>query len=104
MHFSAYGVLYRGGPAKPTTAVGSGTFSGTPAFSASGQAFVVFSGGSTDQLEAAAAAVEAKGVWAQDANGRFTLLVVRGPAFLRKDFDAGFPSGFATTVAMTLVR
>ncbi|MGE3857126.1 MAG: hypothetical protein AB7G21_09245 [Dehalococcoidia bacterium] len=105
-HFSTYGVLFNGGgaPPRPAPSVGSGTFSGRPIFSESGQAFVVYGGGSSAQLEAAAKAAGATGVWAQDAGGTFRLLVVGGPAFLRAEFDAAFPAGFTSTSAMTLVR
>ncbi len=106
-HFSTYAVLYNGGGTaapKPTAAGGPGTFSGTPIFSPTGQAFVVFAGGSSAQLEASAGTAGATGVWVQNSAGRFFLLVVRGPAFLRREFDEAFPTGFAGTTAMTLVR
>lgn len=108
-HFSTYGVLYNGGGAaapapKPTASVGAGTFAGTPIFSPTGQAFVVYAGGSSAQLEASAGTAGATGVWVQNSAGRFFLLVVRGPAFLRREFDEAFPAGFAGTTAMTLVR
>ena len=105
-HFSTYGVLYRGTSdrPKPAASVGAGTFSARPVFSASGQAFVVYASGSAEQLEAAAATAGATGVWVQDTNGKFFLLVVRGPAFLRQEFEAAFPLGFAGSTAMTLVR
>lgn len=79
-------------------------FATPPNFGAGGQAAVVFLGGSVDDLEAAARASGANGAWAQDAEGRFQLLVVGGPAFLRDDFAARFPAGFATATALTLTR
>lgn len=104
-HFSTYAVLYNGGSApKPAAATGAGTFSARPIFSPGGQAFVVFAGGTSAQLEAAGAAAEATGVWVQNGAGKFFLLVIRGPEFLRREFDAAFPTGFAGTTAMTLVR
>lgn len=81
-----------------------GTFAAPPVFGASGQAAVVFVGGSVDDLEGAARASGASGVWAQDASGTFQLLVVGGPAFLRETFVARFPAGFASATALTLTR
>ena len=105
-HFSTYGVLYKGvsDRPRPAASVGAGSFSARPIFSASGQAFVVYAGGSSAQLEAVAAEAGATGVWVQNTAGKFFLLVVKGPAFLRQEFDAAFPTGFAGTTAMTLVR
>lgn len=82
----------------------SGTFAATPAFSANGQAAVVFLGGSVDQLEVAARTSTASGVWAQDGGGAFRLLVVGGPAFIRSEFTAKFPNGFSGATAVTLTR
>ncbi|MEI7926140.1 MAG: CAP domain-containing protein [Chloroflexota bacterium] len=81
-----------------------GVFVSTPIFDARGTGFAVFSGGSLVQLEAAAQASGATGVWAQDAMGAYQLLVVGGPAFLKAPFTAAFPSGFAGATALTLVR
>ncbi|MDA0302261.1 MAG: Ig-like domain-containing protein, partial [Chloroflexi bacterium] len=50
----------------PTPGTGAGTFASTPVFSTSGLAQVVFNGGSVTQLDAALAAVNANGAWAQD--------------------------------------
>lgn len=79
-------------------------FAAPPTFGAGGQAAAVFLGGSVNELEAAARGASANGVWAQDAEGRFELLVVGGPAFLRDGFAARFPTGFASAVAVTLTR
>lgn len=81
-----------------------GVFVSTPIFDARGTGFAVFSGGSLVQLEAAAQASGATGVWAQDAMGAYQLLVVGGPAFLKAPFTAAFPSGFTGATALTLVR
>lgn len=80
------------------------SFVGTPIFSTGGQAAAVFRGGSVADLEAAARANSATGVWLQDATGSFTLLVIGGPAFLRDVFTAKFPIGFGGAVAVTLTR
>jgi hypothetical protein len=79
-------------------------FAATPTFGAGGQAAAVFLGGAVDDLEAAARTSGANGVWAQDGEGRFQLLVVGGPAFLRDGFAERFPGGFASAVAVTLTR
>ncbi|MDO8678734.1 MAG: hypothetical protein Q7R30_09250, partial [Acidobacteriota bacterium] len=85
-------------------AASEGGFAAPPLFGASGQAAVVFLGGSVDQLDAAAAGAGATGVWVQDSGGAFQLLVVRGPSFLRDGFTARFPGGFTTATAATLLR
>lgn len=90
--------------ATPLPAAPPGTFSGPVRFSSSGQALAVFSGGSTGQLETAARAEAAGGAWVQDAIGRFRLLVVDGPPFLRQEFAGAFPAGLWSNVAVTLVR
>jgi hypothetical protein len=97
----ALGLAMTGGHAQ---AQASGAFAGTPTFGAGTQAAAVFLGGSVDQLEAAARATGANGVWVQDGGGRFQLLVAGGPAFLRDAFTAQFPGGFATATAVTLTR
>ena len=91
-------------PVTKTFTVGDGRFVDTPAFSASGQALVIFAGGSVEQLEAAASAARATGVWVQDAGGAFRLLVVGGPAFLKEQFAASFPGALSANTAATLVR
>ena len=57
-----------------------------------------------DQLAAEGTTVKAGGIWVQDAGGVFRLLVVNGPAFLRDQFRAAFPSGLPSNFAVTLVR
>jgi uncharacterized protein YkwD len=84
--------------------VPTGAFAATPIFDARGTAFAVFRGGVVGDLEAAAQGAGATGVWAQDAQGAYQLLVVGGPAFLKAPFTAAFPTGFAGATAMTLVR
>ena len=107
-HFTPFAVIAaRGGIIGAATpkppAAGSGAFVTAPNFAAGNVAFAVFGGGTVDQLEAAAKA-SATGVWVQDATGRFHLLVVNGPAFLRQEFNAAFPLGFTASLAVTLVR
>lgn len=87
---------------------GGGSFGGTVTFSDGGFAMAVYRG-SIDDLETAAGAAGATGVWVQDATGRFQLLPVRGPVFLRSGFAAAFPAAagapaFAQMTAVTLVR
>jgi len=82
----------------------SGRFGAPPAFTASGQAFAVFLGGSVAQLRVAAAAAGAGGVWVQDSDGVYRLLVVDGPAFLGADFEARFPAGFTAATSVILTR
>ena len=80
------------------------TFFSPPVFNASGLAFAVFAGGTVEQLEAAAAATEASGVWAQDNLGAPVLLVVGRPAFLTQPFRTAIPNGFSGATAVTLIR
>ena len=82
----------------------TGTFSAPPKFGANGLAFAVFAGGTVEQLETAAGAAGASGVWAQDSTGAQQLLVVGGPAFLRDPFKAKIPNGFAGATAVALIR
>jgi len=88
----------------PSTTVRTPAFLATPVFSGNGQALAVFSGGTVADLERAAAAAHAAGVWAQDAGGAYRLLIVGGPAFTSDAFTASFPAGFASVTAVTLVR
>lgn len=92
-------------PAAGATGV-SGRFAGSVAFTTSGQGLAVFLGGSVADLEASARGLQTgvKGVWAQEPNGNYQLLVVDGPAFLSDGFRKAFPTGFAGTTAVTLVR
>ena len=91
------------------TAPTSGAFVTAPTYDPRGFAFVVFSGGSIDDLEAASRGAGASGAWVQDAQGRYQLLVVDGPPFLRADFVAAFPPAtggapnFTGTTAVTLI-
>ena len=82
----------------------TGGFVARPAFGSGGQSLAVFMGGTTDELEAAAFAVGASGVWAQDSVGQYQLLIVRGPAFANAAFRSAFPRGFATATGVTLTR
>lgn len=91
-------------PVTPPVSGGSGTFATAPIFSTNGQALVIFSGGSVDQLEAFATSSSAKGVWVQDSTGAYQLLVVGGPAFLKDQFKAKFATGWSTNTPMTLTR
>jgi len=93
------------GVSTPTvTPTATGAFAQPVRFSSSGVSLTVFPGGAVQQLEAAADAVGASGVWVQDSGGQFRLLVVDGPVFLRQQFQASFPGGLAPNHAVTLVR
>ena len=81
-----------------------GKFFGTPIFGASGPALAVFSGGSTADLEVAAKASGATGVWAQDMSGAFKLLVVDGPSFINEAFRMTFTSGLPANSPLTLTK
>lgn len=83
---------------------GSGRFVTTPVFSPAGQAFAIFGGGASGDVEAAAREAHASGVWAQDASGAYQLLVVDGPPFLNAAFHAAFAGGLATNTSLTLTR
>lgn len=91
-------------PTPAATPAATGAFVTPVMFSSSGQALAVFSGGTFDQLEAAARAAGATGLWVQDGGGQFRLLVISGPAFLRDQFRAAFPLGLTSNLAMTVVR
>lgn len=88
----------------PPVAGGSGTFLVAPIFSASGQALAIFGGGSVDQLEVAAVAAKASGVWLQDGTGAYRLLVIGGPAFLKDDFKQRFAAGIVVNTPAALTR
>lgn len=92
-------------PPPPPVAGGAGVgaFIAAPIFSASGQALVVFGGGTVDQLESASSAAKATGAWMQDATGGYQLLVVGGPAFLKSQFQAKFPGGISGNTVATLI-
>ena len=102
--FTATGSAPTPPPVAPPVSGGSGTFAAAPIFSTNGQALVIFSGGSVDQLEASATSSSAKGVWVQDSTGAYQLLVVGGPAFLKDQFKAKFATGWSTNTPMTLTR
>jgi len=91
-------------PAVVTPTSTTGAFVTPVMFSSSGQALSVFSGGTVEQLETAARAAGATGLWVQDVSGQFRLLVISGPAFLRDQFRAAFPLGLSANLAVTLVR
>jgi hypothetical protein len=88
----------------PTPPPLSGTFVATPRFGPTGLALAVFGGGSVDQVEAAALAGGATGVWAQDGGGAYQLLIVHGPTFANAAFRTAFAEGFPGVTAMTLTR
>ena len=92
-------------PAVPAAPAGGvGAFLAAPIFSPSGQALVIFGGGSADQLEAAATAAKVTGVWVQDATGAYQLLVVGGPSFLKDQFRSRFAGGLSANTVATLTR
>ena len=91
-------------PTPTPTPTPTGTFAGTPVFSATGQALAVFHGGTVDQLESASMAIGATGIWAQESNGTYQLLIVRGPVFANAPFRSAFPTGFLGATGLTLRR
>ena len=96
--------LIAAGAAPVHAQVAPGAFTSTPTFGATGLANAVFSGGTVDQLEAAARTVSASGAWVQTSDGSFQILVVGGPPFLKDAFKANFPRGFGGLVPVTLSR
>ena len=84
--------------------VGPGTFASAPAFSRDGIALAIFRGGSLEQLEAAAKASGASGVWTQDEDGTMRVLVIGGPAFLSDAFREAFARGLPAATAVTLTK
>jgi len=78
----------------------------TPVFSATNPplAFVVFAGGSVEELEASLRAVGATGAWAQSASGAFVLYIASGPEFVNAPFAAATAGSLSGTIAVTLVR
>jgi len=68
-------------------------FGSPPTFSAAGQAQAIFKGGDTDDLENAAKAVGATGLWMQDAQGAYQLLAVGAPRFLKSAFAESLKVG-----------
>ena len=79
-------------------------FAGTPVFGTGGQAFAVFTGGTSGDLEAQAKAAGASGIWVQTSGGAYQLLVVDGPVFLNAAFRAAFAAGLAVNTPVTLTR
>ena len=90
-------------PVSPAGAQTSG-FASPPVFSKLGVAHVVFLGGSVADLEAAAAASGASGVWAQDRTGQYSRLVIGGPSFVNARFRLAFAQGFAGPTPVYLIR
>lgn len=89
----------------PAAAVaGDGAFVSAPAFSANGTALAIFGGGRVDQLEGAARAAGAVGVWVQDGGGVLRLLLLGGPAFLGDAFRDAFADGLPRSTPVTLTR
>jgi hypothetical protein len=74
-----------------------------PLFSEHGTSLVMFTGGTTVDLENLARSAGAKGVWVQDKYGKFQLLIVDGPDFMRQPFDKAFPTPFGVC-AVSLVK
>ena len=87
--------------AEAQTATG---FARPPVYSRDGQAGVVFLGSTVAQLEVAASAAGATGIWAQDGGGEYALLVIGGPSFINDPFRTRFAAGFTPPVAITLTR
>ena len=102
-----------GGPALPGQTAPQppppGTFVPSPVYGNLGAALVVYSGGTVDGLQIAAGNAGASGVWVQDATGRYQLLPVQAPAFLKSGFASAFPAAspsapnFPQPIAVTLV-
>ena len=88
----------------PPVSGGAGAFVAAPVFSASGQALVIFGGGTVDQLEGASSSAKATGAWVQDVSGTYRLLVVGGPTFLKDQFKASFAAGLNANTVATLTR
>ncbi|MDP2326515.1 MAG: dienelactone hydrolase family protein [Dehalococcoidia bacterium] len=90
----------------PASYVGAQTagFVSPPVFSKLGVAYVVFLGGSIEELEGATAASGASGAWAQDTTGRFSQLAIGGPSFVSDRFRATYAAGFAGPTAIVLIR
>ena len=82
----------------------TGQFFSSPVWSVGGESLVVFTGGTVYQLHEAAKAVGASGVWVQDWQGAFQLLIVDGPDFLKDDFTRHFPRGVTAPTSVHLVK
>ncbi len=87
----------------------SGQLTPTPVYGNLGLALVVYSGGTVDDLELTAGNAGASGVWVQDSTGRYQLLPVQAPTFVKSGFAAAFPAAsasaanFPQAIAVTLV-
>ncbi len=90
----------------PAAVIGAAStgFVANPVFGTNAQALAVFPGGPVTQLESAATRAGATGIWVQDAEGGYQLLILKGATFLRDSFVARFPGGFAGPRAVTLIR
>ena len=103
-HFSVYSVLYRDSLPAVAPPPNIGAFAYPPVFAPTGEALVIFFGGSATQLEAAGRVAGGGAAWVQDALGAFHLLIFNGPPFLRDAFVAAFPAGFNGPTPVTLIR
>jgi hypothetical protein len=65
-----------------------------PLFSELGTSLVMFTGGTSTDIENLARQAGATGAWVQDKTGKFQLLIVDGPDFMRQLFDSAFPTPF----------
>lgn len=65
-----------------------------PLFSEQGTSLVMFTGGTSTDIENLARAAGATGAWVQDKTGKLQLLIVDGPDFMRQLFDSAFPTPF----------
>lgn len=91
-------------PASPAGRADGGRLVSAPVFDPSGVALAVFDAGSLAQIETAARAAGATGVWAQDGSGQFHALVIGAPAFVNADFRSALGGGFTTSTSVTLTR
>ncbi|MEI6137077.1 MAG: trypsin-like peptidase domain-containing protein [Chloroflexota bacterium] len=80
------------------------TFVAKPTFGPDGKALAIFGGGSIDDLEAAARAESATGVWIQDSSGAYVLLVVDGPPFLKASLVSRLAGALTTVTSVTLTK
>lgn len=91
-------------PAAPAPSTAKGTFAAAPVFSPTGQAQVVYNGGTVDELLKAATSGGAKTAWGQGSDGTFIALIPGAPDFVNAAFFAAFRNGFTTATSVTLVR
>ena len=90
--------------AAPAPATGTPGFAAPPVFNTSGQALAVFNGRTLAELNAAAKAGRASGVWLQTPAGAYVVYIIGGPSFLEDEIRRTFASGFGGGVAVTLVQ